>query len=157
MEAQKEAEAEAQRQAELVIEQQREAQAKVEAEELAALSDELDSSLEEELAYQEGVTNAQAVASATAYVHDEVRKRWKRPPDARNGMFVEVRIRLVPTGEVISVEVVSRDATDALVSSVKNAVLKVGRFDKLAQLNTQLFDANFRQFKIRFRPEDLRL
>ncbi len=104
-----------------------------------------------------GVTNAQAVASATAYVHDEVRKRWKRPPDARNGMFVEVRVRLEPTGEVISVEVVSRDATDALVTSVRHAVLKVGRFDKLRSLDREIFDANFREFKIRFRPEDLRL
>ena len=139
------------------LQAQRAAEAKAEAEELSALNDALDSSLEEEMAYQESVTNAQAVASATAYVTNEVRQRWKRPPDARNGMYVEVMIRLVPTGEVVSVEVLSRDATDSLVASVKNAVLKVGRFDKLAELNTQLFEANFRKFRIRFRPEDLRL
>ena len=130
---------------------------KAEAKKLAAVSDELDSWLEGELANQEGLTNAQALASATAYIHDEVRKRWKRPPDVRNGMFVEVRVRLGPTGEVISVEVVSRDATDALVTSVRHAVLKVGRFDKLRSLDREIFDANFREFKIRFIPEDLRL
>ena len=58
---------------------------------------------------------------------------------------------------MISVEVVSRDATDALVTSVRHAVLKVGRFDKLRSLDREIFDANFREFKIRFRPEDLRL
>jgi colicin import membrane protein len=66
-------------------------------------------------------------------------------------------IRLVPTGEVISVEVVAKDATDAMVASVKNAVRKVGRFDKLSELDTVIFDANFRKFRLRFRPEDLRL
>ena len=121
------------------------------------MDNELASSLEEEMAYQESVSNAEAVGSALAYIRDEISKRWKRPADARNGMYVEVMIRLVPTGEVISVEVVAKDATDAMVASVKNAVRKVGRFDKLSGLDTVIFDANFRKFRLRFRPEDLRL
>jgi colicin import membrane protein len=43
------------------------------------------------------------------------------------------------------------------VASVVKAVRKVGRFDKLSQLNPVLFDANFRKFTLKFKPEDLRL
>lgn len=104
------------------------------------------------------VTQNEQVLSALLYIQDEVRKRWVRPANARNGMEVELRIHLVPTGEVISMEVThSRDATSAFVNSVQQAVKKVGRFDKLADLDPVLFDANFRTFKIVFRPEDLRL
>ena len=32
---------------------------------------------------------------------------------------------------------------------------KVGRFDKLDQLNPALFEANFRKFTLKFKPEYL--
>ncbi len=147
-------------QAELAAQAKAAEAARVAAEEaeLAELNDALGQSLEEELAYEKSVTEAQAVMSALAYIQDEVRKRWVRPADARNGMEVELRIHLVPTGEVINMEVTYRkDATSAFVNSVQKAVKKVGRFDKLAGLDPVLFDANFRTFKIIFRPEDLRL
>ena len=84
---------------------------------------------------------------------------WILPANARNGMVVELIIDLVPTGEVVNVKVSYREpiATDAFVSSVVRAVKKVKRFDKLSQLNAVLFNANFRQFSVKFKPEDLRL
>ncbi len=48
-------------------------------------------------------------------------------------------------------------ATDAFVASVVKAVNKVGRFDKLSELDRALFDANFRKVTLVFKPEDLRL
>ncbi len=116
---------------------------------------EFTSSLEEELAYEESVIKAEALDSAFAYIRDEISKRWRLPADARESMYVVVIIRLVPKGEVISVEVVAQDASDAMVASVKNAVLRVGRFDKLSELDPDVFDANFRKFRIMFRPADL--
>ncbi len=97
-----------------------------------------------------------ALSDALVYVRDEISKNWKLPAGARNGMLVEVMIRLAPSGEIISVEVVTRNATDTMVESVKDALRKVERFDKLAQLDAHLFDANFRKFRISFRPEDFR-
>jgi colicin import membrane protein len=74
-------------------------------------------------------------------------------------MVTELVIHLVPTGEVVDIEISYRDtsATDAFVASVVKAVRKVGRFDKLTQLDSELFDTNFRKFTIKFKPEDLRL
>jgi len=99
------------------------------------------------------------ITAAVLYIKDEIGDNWVRPANARNGMVVELIIYLVPTGEVVNVEVSYRDssATDAFVSSVVKAVKKVRRFDKLSQLNSVLFDANFRQFTVKFKPEDLRL
>jgi hypothetical protein len=120
----------------------------------ALLDNKLASILEEEMAYQQSLRHTEIV-TALAYIRDEISKNWKRPSDARNGMYVEVMIRLMPNGEVISVEVMSKDASDAMVASVKNALRKVGRFNKLSDLDPDVFDANFRKFRIMFRPEDL--
>ena len=110
-------------------------------------------------ALEQQATNGQAVASAVNYIRDAIRERWVRPANARTGMLVELIIQLVPTGEILSIEISYRDtsATDAFVGSVVKAVRKVGRFDKLAQLPPALFDANFRKFTLKFKPEDLRL
>lgn len=99
------------------------------------------------------------LTAAASYVRNEIGDKWVRPANARNGMVVELIIYLVPTGEVVNVEVSYRDAsaTDAFVASVVKAVKKVRRFDKLSQLDSGLFDAHFRKFTVRFKPEDLRL
>ena len=133
------------------------------AQELAKVEQALESLLAEEEAQadalEQQITNGQAVGSAVNYIRDEIGVKWVRPANARNGMVVELIIYLVPTGEVVNVEVSYRDpsATDAFVSSVVKAIKKVRRFDKLSQLNSVLFDANFRQFTVKFKPEDLRL
>jgi colicin import membrane protein len=133
------------------------------AQQLAEVQQALDSLLDNEeiqtQALAQRATNGQAVASAIHYIRDEIRQRWVRPANARTGMVVELVIQLVPTGEIIHIEISYRDAsaTDAFVSSVDKAVRKVGRFDKLSQLNPVLFDANFRKFTLKFKPEDLRL
>ena len=133
------------------------------AQELAKVEQALESLLDEEEAQadalEQQITNGQAVGSAVNYIREEIGVKWVRPANARNGMVVELIIYLVPTGEVVNVEVSYRDpsATDAFVSSVVKAIKKVRRFDKLSQLNSVLFDANFRQFTVKFKPEDLRL
>ena len=99
------------------------------------------------------------ITSAVRYIIDEIGNKWVPPAIARNGMIVELIIYLVPTGEVVNVEVSYRDAsaTDSFVASVVKAVKKVRRFDKLSQLDSGLFDVHFRKFTVRFKPEDLRL
>ena len=110
-------------------------------------------------ALEKQATDGQAVASAVQYIRNEIIQKWVRPANARTGMVVELVIQLLPTGEILSIGVSYRDAsaTDAFVASVVKAVNKVGRFDKLSQLDSALFDANFRKVTLVFKPEDLRL
>ena len=126
---------------------------------LAAIQEILGSFSDDSESVEQQAISGSEVVSSVLYIVDEIRQRWVMPANARNGMVVELVIQLEPTGEVIDIEVSYRDAsaTDAFVASVVKAVKKVGRFDKLSQLDSELFDANFRQFTIKFKPEDLRL
>ena len=133
------------------------------AQQLEEVQQALDSLLDDEeaqsQALEQQVSNGQAVSSAVHYIRDEISLKWVRPANALTGMIVELEIHLVPTGEVVDIQISYRDisATDAFVLSVVKAVKKVGRFDKLSQLDSVLFDANFRKFTLKFKPEDLRL
>lgn len=102
------------------------------------------------------VTAAERAASYAALIRQTVVNYWSRPPSARNGMEAELEVRLVPTGEVISVRVVRGSGNSAFDRSAVNAVEKAGRFPELKDLPRNEFEANFRVFKLLFRPEDLR-
>ena len=112
------------------------------------------------LSVDDGVsTDSSELIAAVNYIRSEIIQKWVRPANARTGMVVELVIELLPTGEVISIAVSYRDAsaTDSFVKSVIKAVEQVQHFNKLSQLSPALFDANFRKFTIKFKPEDLRL
>ena len=104
-------------------------------------------------------TDSSELIAAGNYIRNEIEQKWVMPANAVPGMVVELVIQLLPSGEVISIEVSYRDAsaTDSFVSSVIRAVKKVQSFSKLSQLSPALFDANFRKFTLKFKPEDLRI
>lgn len=102
-------------------------------------------------AAQEG----EAVMSYTTLIHDLVQQQWSRPPSARNGMMAVLRIRLVPTGEVIDVEVVQSSGDGPFDRAAVTAVNRVGTIRELQGMDPQLFNRNFRTLLLTFRPEDL--
>ena len=110
-------------------------------------------------ALEKQATDGQAVASAVQYTRNEIIQKWVRPANARTGMVVELVIQLLPTGEILSIGVSYRDAsaTDAFVASVVKAVKKVGRFDKLSELDRALFDANLHKVNLVLKQEYLKL
>lgn len=99
----------------------------------------------------------QLADSYAAYVFERVAGNWNRPPSARRGMVTELLIQLVPTGQVISVRVVKSSGNEAFDRAAEQAVSKVGQFDKLKELSPRVFDKYFRQLRLVFKPEDLRL
>lgn len=103
------------------------------------------------------VTNREQVMSYSALIEQQVAANWSRPPSARRGMVVELRVSLVPTGRVVDVEVVSSSGDAAFDRSASQAVLKAEPFDRLQELSSQVFEDNFRTFRFRFSPDDLRL
>ena len=124
-----------------------------------ALDDLLADEIAEELAQENRISDGQAVSAITNYIMNEIVDHWVRPADARSDMVVYLELKLVPTGEIVNVEIFSRNASasDAFVASAKKAALKVARFDRLGELDIGLFDANFRNITLKFKPEDLRL
>jgi len=134
-------------------EQQEELQRQARAQALASALD----SEDEFLADEQSLQLAQGYQS---YIQQRIIANWNRPLSARRGMETILSIQLVPTGQVVGVSVLKSSGNDAFDLSAQQAVKKVGRFDKLQQLSRQsptVFEQNFRQFQLVFRPEDLRL
>mgnify|MGYP000983231268 CR=1 FL=1 len=151
-------EAEAQRQA---LEQDRLDQARIERERQAQIAREQEVARRAELerqqalASQQAASDARAVDTYVAIINRTVASYWDIPPSARNGMTAVLAIRLVPTGEVISVEVLQSSGNAAFDRSVEQAIRKAERFPELRDMSTTLFETSFRNLTITFRPEDL--
>ncbi len=126
-----------------------------------AASPALDLDLSDELAAEdaarEAETEQEVVNSYIAKIMAMVESVWSRPPSARNGMQAVLVVNLIPTGEVVNVSVAETSGNAAFDSSAVNAVYKVERFDDLRGMKPAMFEANFRRFRLIFKPEDLRL
>ena len=86
-------------------------------------------------------------------IYSAVVANWSRPPSARNDMEALLRVELIPTGEVLSVTVISSSGNGAFDRSAEAAVRKARRFQVPSE--TQLFERHFRSFVLLFKPQDL--
>ncbi len=111
---------------------------------------------EEEMLMQAEQDEIQA-ASYAALIKRTVESYWSRPPSARKDMQVELAIRLVPTGEVVGVEVTRSSGNTSFDRSAVLAVRKAGRFPELKDVPSNVFEEYFRSFTLVFKPEDLLL
>ena len=151
--AQKKAERDKKAKEALRQEQQEELQRQARAQALASALDSEDEFLADE-------QHSQLAQGYTDYIQQRIIANWNRPLSARRGMEAILAIQLVPTGQVVGVSVLKSSGNQAFDLSAQQAVKKVGRFEKLQQLSRQspaVFEKNFRQFQLVFRPDDLRL
>ena len=100
-------------------------------------------------------TEAEIAMAYMGVIHDLVQQNWSRPPSARNNMTAVLRIRLVPTGDVVDVEIVTSSGDAAFDRAAENAVRAVGRFSELQGMPPRMFERSFRSLLLTFRPEDL--
>ena len=104
---------------------------------------------------RKAVTDNEKTQAYIGQIQRDIVENWSRPLSARNGMQVQLRVFLVPTGEVVEVILEKRSGNDAFDRSAVLAVTKAERF--LVPPDSREFEKNFREFTILFRPEDLRL
>ncbi len=120
---------------------------------------ELASLLESEEAFeqeqQQAATDHELAMGYADVIRQQVIPHWSRPPSARNGMVTVLQISLVPTGEVVDVNVIKSSGDAAFDDSTLRAVRRAGRFPELQQLEPRVFDRYFRKLQIEFKPEDL--
>ena len=95
--------------------------------------------------------------SYAASIKRTVEGYWSRPASARKNMQVELAIRLVPTGDVVGVEVIRSSGNTSFDRSAVLAVKKAGRFPELKDMPSTVFEEYFRSFTLVFKPEDLLL
>ena len=121
-----------------------------------AAREELALAMAAEDALLEAATDEQLTASYIALIARAVEENWSRPPSARNDMEAELLLQLIPTGEVVSVTLAESSGNAAFDRSAIMAVEKAERFPALQQLESRLFEKNFRRLRLKFKPEDLR-
>ena len=128
------------------------------AQKLADLQKELMAGLEELPQGEPSDTNDEfdEVQQVAALMQARITQNWRRPPSARNGMEALLTISLVPTGEVVGINVSTSSGSSAFDRSAIAAVERVGQFPEVAVLSISDFERYFRRFPLRFRPEDLR-
>jgi len=95
------------------------------------------------------------VAEYAGIIKRFISQNWQIPPSARNGMMTEVRLQLVPTGEVVAANIIQSSGNDVFDRSVLQAVERADRFIELQDLDNTVFERNFRTFTLVFKPEDL--
>jgi len=91
-----------------------------------------------------------------ALIQERIIQSWSRPPSARNGMQALLEINMVPTGQVVNVRVIKGSGDSAFDRSAEQAVKRVDRFTEIKDMPSDLFERNFRVFRLLFKPEDLR-
>ncbi len=150
-----EAQRERERQERIRVEQQREL---VEAERLRQ-EEEIERQRQAEevavIAAEAARTEFELVQSATALIQQALQQVWNRPPSARNGMRAILRIRMLPTGELLEVSITQSSGDSAFDRSAENAVYSASPFAELQNLPINVFNTNFRTLSLIFEPEDL--
>ena len=100
-------------------------------------------------------TEFELVQSATALIQQALQQVWNRPPSARNGMRAILRIRMLPTGELLEASITQSSGDSAFDRSAENAVYSASPFAELQNLPINVFNTNFRTLTLIFEPEDL--
>ncbi len=91
------------------------------------------------------------VSQYVEIIKQKVMRNWLRPSDSRSGLSCEVRVRLIPGGEVVEVQIVRSSGDSAFDASVEKAVLKSSPLP--LPEDPALFE-RFRELKFIFKPED---
>ncbi len=115
----------------------------------------LDRALLNEERLWEAKTERDKVLAYVANIQDRIVGKWSRPPTARNGMRCLLRVVLLPTGEVLQASVEESSGNGAFDNSAVRAVFRASNLP--VPEDNYLFEKNFREFTLLFRPDDLRL
>ncbi|MCO4785945.1 cell envelope integrity protein TolA [Marinomonas atlantica] len=153
-------EAERKRQQELEKERAAEAERKRKAQEQAERRKRAEEAVQRAVAEEESRRQAaeagKMVQSISGLINKRVTDAWIRPPSARNGMKTTLRINFLPNGEVSNVQVLKGSGDAIFDKRAMDAVYKVGRIEELSEIESYIFERNFRQVDLLFNPQDLR-
>ena len=91
------------------------------------------------------------ISKYSSIIKQQVMSQWKKPSAAKRDLTTEIRITLVPTGEIIKTKIIKGSGIKSFDDSALTAIASVGNFEDL-QMPSNLFEAHFRQFILVFNP-----
>ena len=96
------------------------------------------------------------VGDIQAYIQAMLQDSWRIPSTARNGMEAVVAIHFLPSGEVDQAYIETSSGNAAFDNSAIQAVYRVQRFPRVAEIDPIMFERRLRRLLVKFRPEGLR-
>lgn len=139
------------------LEKKVEKKARASVQETSTLEQDLEEWLADDASEIQAEEDLEKIELYSLAIENQVYRRWSRPPSARNNMVALLTIRLLPSGDIVSVTIKESSGNDALDRSAVSAVKRVERFAFIREMESRLFEANFREFDLKFNPQDMRL
>ncbi len=87
-------------------------------------------------------------------IRADISQHWLLPPNVRKGLVCRVRVRLIPTGDVVDVQVIKSSGDAVFDRSVVNAVKRASPLP-VPPPGSGIFDT-FKRFDMNFHPKDKR-
>jgi len=91
------------------------------------------------------------ISKYSSIIKQQVMSQWKKPSVTNSDLITEIRITLVPTGEIINTKIIKGSGIKSFDDSALTAIARVGSFEDL-QMPSNLFEKHFRQFILVFNP-----
>nr|WP_234288224.1 TonB family protein [Pseudomonas fluorescens] len=101
------------------------------------------------------VDEPKVLESVDGILVSKIISNWKRPVSARNGMVVEILIKMGREGDVSSAKVVKSSGDKAFDSSATSAILAVKQLPEMKQVADSTYQRLYKERRVRFSPEDL--
>ena len=91
------------------------------------------------------------ISKYSSIIKQQVMSQWKKPRVITADLTTEIRITLVPTGEIVATKIIKGSGIKSFDDSAITAIARVGSFEEL-QMPSKLFEEHFRQFILVFNP-----
>lgn len=101
------------------------------------------------------VSEPKVLESVDGILVSKIISNWQRPESARNGMAVEIVIKMGREGSVSSAKVVKSSGDKAFDSSATSAIMAVKRLPEMTQVTDSTYQRLYKERRVRFSPEDL--
>lgn len=101
------------------------------------------------------VAEPKVLESVDGILVSKIISNWKRPESAKNGMVVEIVIKMGREGDVSSAKVVKSSGDKAFDSSATAAIMAVKQLPEMTQVTDSTYRRLYKERRVRFSPEDL--
>ena len=91
------------------------------------------------------------ISKYSSIIKQQVMSQWKKPRVITADLTTEIRITLVPTGEIVATKIIKGSGIKSFDDSAITAIARVESFEGL-QMPSNLFEEHFRQFILVFNP-----
>lgn len=96
--------------------------------------------------------NLSEINKYRSLIKEEVTRHWNIPATAHDGLLCEVKVRLIPSGDVVDVKIIKSSGDAAFDRSVEKAVYRAAPLS-VPPLESGLFD-EFREVVFQFEPRN---